>query len=211
MNRMHRPGLMALLIALPVLVGLSVWAQPKEPTPSAGPRIAVVNIQKIFEGLDEHEDIETEIKGLGEQIKKALADKEKQIKDLEKALQVGVHKRGSDQHIRATDELALKRLELETIRKYGQIKTSRQTTRRLVELYQTTLKAIDKIAAEKGYDLVLHQLDRSNIKGSTPRQISDRLDLHQVLYASARIDLTEYIKNVLNNQYNNAKNKSEKP
>ena len=102
MNRMHRPGPLALLIALPVLAGLTVWAQQKQTPPTAGPRIAVVNIQKIFTGLDEHKAIEAEITSLGDQIKNALTEKEKQIKDLEKALQIGVHKRGSDQQARAS-------------------------------------------------------------------------------------------------------------
>jgi hypothetical protein len=103
------------------------------------------------------------------------------------------------------DDLALKRLELETIRKYGQLKTTRQTTQLLAQLYKKVLSTVDKVAKDKGYDLVLHALARSAIRGSSPRQLSERIDLHQVLYTSPRIDLSDYIKNVLNIEYNASK------
>lgn len=205
MSKRQRHFTLMAVGTLSTLLALSLWAQNETPKSSAGPKVAVVNVQTIFKGLDEHKAIEAELRSLGDQVKKAILDKDQKIKSIQKTLESGAVKPGSDQYTKMLDDLALKRLELDTIRKYGQVKTTRQTTQRLAELYKKVLESIDKIAKDKGYDLVLHALDRSAIRGASPRQLSDRIDLHQVLFASSRIDISDYVKNVLNIQYNASK------
>jgi hypothetical protein len=56
-------------VTVPTLIGLSLWAQNATPN-TTGPKIAVINVQTIFRGLDEHKAIEANLRSLGDQIKK---------------------------------------------------------------------------------------------------------------------------------------------
>ena len=206
-----RRGLLttALLVAALALMGAyrsaagQVSANPKPAT-----RVAIVNLAKVMDGLTEAKDAETRLKGMVADSKKRLDEINDRMKKIDADLELMKDKKDSKEY----RTLAYERLELsangEARQKVLQqlIDEEEGTTVRLMYIKMT--EAVNKFAAQDGWDLVLRD-DRDIVppektpqgRPLTGREVRGLIDQRSVIAASDRVDITTQIVTMMNNEF----------
>ena len=172
-------------------------AAAKAAAPSAG---YVVDLGRLLEGLDEREQLEKDLQARIETRQKQLDEVRKQMNDVREEL--AIEARGSEPYRERVREM----LELEATAKVRQetlqtiIAVEKGTM--LVDLYAKISEAAQTVAEREGYDAIV--IDDS--KGDLPQQPTEQVALQQilsrrVLYAAPRIDVTDNLRTLMNNQW----------
>lgn len=159
-----------------------------------------IDLGRLLDGLDERTDLEKDLQT-------RIEDRRGQLTEISDKLQkardnITIEKRGTETYREKVREL----LELEAQAKVRQealqtiISVEKGTL--LVDLFQKISKSAEDLAKREGYDSIL--IDDSD--GEFPPQPSEQQALNlilnrRVLYADARIDVTDNLRTQMNNAY----------
>jgi Skp family chaperone for outer membrane proteins len=163
---------LAVVAMLCVTALLMAQGATKAPRPA---RVAVADVRKIFNSLDERTKMEADLNMVGQ----SNADA-----------------------VRMTDDLDKTRFEHGVWMQWQQQKRTREARLRTLDLYRKIAKAIEDAAKVNGYDLVLYtdDVDMELIK---PDEVSALISSRRVLYSAADLDITESIITQMNNAFAN--------
>lgn len=165
--------------------------------------VAMVNVEKVFDRLDESADWQIQIRQLASSVQEEgrarAADVERMRKELEPMAE------GPDRQ-RLLDELALKQLRLEEWGRLKQLEIDRERSLMWQKMYRAVREEAAKVAESEGYQLVL--VDDSGVEIRTSREINAPLEMQaqqqiaslRVLYAANAIDITEKVVVRINNR-----------
>jgi Skp family chaperone for outer membrane proteins len=165
--------------------------------------VAMVNVEKVFDRLDESADWQIQIRQLASSVQEEgrarAADVERMRKELEPMAE------GPDRQ-RLLDELALKQLRLEEWGRLKQLEIDRERSLMWQKMYRAVREEAAKVAESEGYQLVL--VDDSGIEIRTSREVNAPLEIQaqqqiaslRVLYAASAIDITEKVVVRINNR-----------
>lgn len=165
--------------------------------------VAMVNVEKVFDRLDESADWQIQIRQLGssvqEEARARSADVERMRKELEPMPE------GPDRQ-RLLDEIALKQLRLEEWGRLKQLEIDREKSLMWQKMYRAVREEARKVAESEGYQLVL--VDDSGVEIRTSRDVNAPLEMQaqqqiaslRVLYAASAIDITEKVVVRINNR-----------
>jgi len=170
----------------------SVTAQVAPPVVARPPitpmaRVGVCHLADVFTNCQR---TKYEKAGL-EQRRAALAAEEKRRRDALKALDVslGVLKKGSPEYEKKLAEAERAAVELQVWGKTQENVLRRQYDRVMADIYDTILKAIRRIALQRGCQLVLYRDDVDLTSGNTELLLA-KIAQRKVLYHDARLDMT---------------------
>ena len=159
------------------------------------PKIAVVNIAKVFEQSNNRDTGEKELQA---QMDRAMETIEKYKAEAQK-LQTALDKleKGSPKYI----ELSKQRVELmasaEIYSEQTKIKIQNRENAIRQELYANIRETIDKYAKQQGYELVL-KIDDNYISGKSVVTQDIQMSTRVVLYNSQKMDITAEIVKAIN-------------
>lgn len=203
-----RVGLAAALAALAALgaggpaSGAALAA--RAPATSRSPesiRIALVDIQKLADGLAEGATTKEKLNAMVEALNAAKGEFVKQVNALDKDLELE-----SDKNSPKARQIVSKKSELQAQAKV-RLGTMMEDFRRqrsdlTVDTYAKILEAIPRFAKQEGYDMVLAD-DRHVMpqKGIDPEQVAMQVDMRKVLYAKDELDVTAQLIVFMNNEY----------
>jgi Skp family chaperone for outer membrane proteins len=188
---------LAVVAMLCVTALLMAQGATKAPRPA---RVAVADVRKIFNSLDERTKMEADLNVMDQQILKEKETREQKIKDM--ALDLSMVGQSNADAVRMTDDLDKTRFEHGVWMQWQQQKRTREARLRTLDLYRKIAKAIEDAAKVNGYDLVLYtdDVDMELIK---PDEVSALISSRRVLYSAADLDITESIITQMNNAFAN--------
>lgn len=175
------------------------------PAPSQAPTpvsVAVVDFQKLINGLKELEDRNKELDAIAADFNTKVDELSVRVKALEAELKDNVPK--DNRQLRAAKNAEL--IELQTqLDARRRVSTSLFDLRKadvIRELYAKASKNVTEFAQQQGYDLVLLD-DRSITISETGsmNSLMQQILAKRVLHASSTIDLTDRMITQMNNDY----------
>lgn len=171
---------------------------------AAGPRptsIAVVDVQKVFNSLDEQSAIQADITRRGEKFQSESNDRAKEVRNLEQDLSILAP--DSEAYRQADEKRQQKAIELEVWQKLKLQQLEREMAIQTEHLYRKITQAVDRLAKKQGYDLVLYKDETEPVRAKTQREVKVLINMRKVLYAAPELDVTDQITQALNNEFNN--------
>jgi len=164
-------------------------------------KMAVVDVQKVFNSLDQKTSVEADITQQTEKLQKQEQDKQTELKALQADLQVLAA--GTPAYQETQEKLETKAMEFQVWKQFNQRKLEREKVLRLEDLYRKVVDAIGSVAEAKGIDLVLFKDNSIDLKGENQQQLAAMIQVRKVLYASPEMDITDQITQKMNNEWNN--------
>ncbi len=167
-------------------------------------RVALVDVDKVLQeykkGNDRYDQIRKEL----EPLINTIRQKAQAIRDEQRRL-VQDPRTDKVKFLKKKQELALKIAEMERDEKLFLAKKTEKEIDAMMEVWNDVIAAVAKYAKENGIDLVIKQQVRSK-KPSRKDSFYRNVRARTVLYAAARLDITEQIAKQLNTEYERGRN-----
>ena len=197
MKRMNWPAAI-LLAAMAVLVGYQTQAsRSAAPGPAV---IATVNIELLFEKLEERAAADTRLTEMAKGLDDEAAEKRKTIEEFRE--EMDMFPPGSEAHREAQAQWTLKSYELQAFLDFAVRKIDVEKSKTLRSIYDKMNTTMAAMALENGYDIVfvddsIVELPQAATESEMMRQISAR----RMLYSSPQIDITNDVIVRMNNEF----------
>jgi Skp family chaperone for outer membrane proteins len=202
----------AVLVAVGVgcaLLGGWAWSQaPAQPPAGSGLRVAVVNLTRVWDGCQKRVSLDAKLTQLRETKAQALREKAEEITQLSQKLELLAP--GSTQRDQAERELQQKQVENRNLADLSTQEVARKYLEYWDVVYNDICAATDKVAQQEGYDLVLKTVNRRPRTGNL-QELQGKIEGMTVLYAAARLDLTEKVLTSLNEEFARTPETKESP
>jgi Skp family chaperone for outer membrane proteins len=167
-------------------------------------RVAVVNVDKVFNDLGERSKIEADINTRISDLQKWLQDQNKDIEAMKADL--GILKPDTAEYNKKLDALTKAAISAKVESDFRQRQIEQEKAIQLENLYRKMIDAVERVAKNDGYDLVLFKDNiPESLRGANQQQIDQILQVRKCLYAAPQLDLTDRVKTMLNNDYANRK------
>lgn len=164
--------------------------------------IAVVDVEKVMNALDEMVQRGADMKTQVEQLKQEHADRVNKLKLMKEDLQL--LQQGTDAYMQKAEEIQLTGMQLEG---WLKIKDSRMNSENILQInsmYRKMIDTIGKIATESGYDMVLFKEKELNIPTNIkPEVISGIISQRKVLWTRNDMDISDQVTQRMNNEWKN--------
>ena len=202
---MNRPTNLAIAAAAAAAGALlASWTHRADAVARPAPapaRVAVVDLVKVIERLNERSDWEVQIAALGKKIQEEFASRRKAIEDMAKQMEQAAD--GERNAIR--DRVAFEQLQFEQWEQIKKIEVDRERALMWQSMYRNVRSESQKLADAEGYDIILVndgvgeiQLQRES-KTPLEAQAQEQIVRRRVLYAGKSTDVTDQLVVRMNN------------
>ncbi len=195
--RMNHVVLTAALIGLATVVGSAV-AVVGTARPTA---VAVVNVQEVFESLEEKTQVETTMKAQLDSLNEQEQDRKKELQALQADLEILAP--GTPAFTEKQHELERKSIELQAWRGFQTQKLQRERGIQIEMLYRKVIDSIGQVAEQNQYDIVMFKESAVNFQGAKPEALTALIQVRKVLWAADDLDLTNNVIQMMNNEFSN--------
>ena len=198
-----RPTLAALAAAaggaaLAAFAGQATATARNAPAPT---RVAVVDLVKVIERLDERSDWEVQISALGKKVQEEFASKRKAIEAMADELE----KASEADRAALRDKVAFEQLRFEQWEQIKKIEIDRERALMWQSMYRNVRSESQKLADAEGWDVVLVNDGVSEIQlqrdSKTPmeQQAQEQIVRRRILFAAKATDITDQLVVRMNN------------
>jgi len=164
--------------------------------------VAVVDVQRAFDSLQEKDQIEADLRAEAERLKVDEENKKKSIRELQADLEILAQGAPAWKQKKAALDTAL--IELQVWRSFETNKLNRERGVQIENLYRKVVDAIGRVAKDNGYDVVLFKEKPVEFKGAKPEQIPTLIQVRKVLWSADELDLTDLVIQQMNAQFRNS-------
>lgn len=210
-SRLFRsPMLAASVLGLSLLGAAALRASPAPTPPPPQPvTVALVDLAKLMNGLDETKAKNEANKAEGQKMQDELDKLSEQIDKLTKDLQPGgaIPDGNSDRRNQAMAELYQDKAMLKAKKETYQTLFDVKRGNIINELYGKITVAIGEFAKREGYDLVLlddRAIELPPMNTATVNELNPVIEKKRILFARDGLDVTDRLITIMNNQYNSA-------
>ncbi len=165
---------------------------------AGGGRVAVIDVVKAFNEYQRQKDLEAEL----QELKQKLQAEQEQRRGRIEAMQATLDAMDQDDPTYAEKmrELLAEQIELKNWMDLAQADMQREIGVWTARVYQEIIDASRKVAAARGYDVVLaHEPFRP--AGIDPEAVRQQIRLRTVVYATDGVDITDAVLEELNKTY----------
>lgn len=166
--------------------------------------VAVVDLAKLLDGLTERSALEAT---LNAEIAKRQGELDKVTGEITRmAEDIKLLTEKDPKRIERIRDLRIKEVEARALRQFVQEQLSLEKGRMLATLYNKVRRAVGDISTRDGWDLVL--IDDAGLdlpEMATEQQMLQLVLARRVLVAGSRIDITDEVRTLMNNQFNAAR------
>jgi Skp family chaperone for outer membrane proteins len=170
--------------------------------------VAVVNLTRIWEGYQKRVSLEGKLTQLQQTKAQTMREKTEEVNQLSQKLELLAQ--GSTQRDQAERDLQQKQVESRTLDELSRQEVARKYLEYWDTVYNDICTAADKIAQQEGYDLVLKTADRKLRTASLP-ELQGKIEGMTVLYSTPRLDLTDKVLTLLNEEFARSPETKESP
>lgn len=193
---------LALALAAAALAGYQALAQRAQAP--AAPIVATVQMEKLFDGLDQRADAKAEVAALEAQLTREQKSKADSIDALESELENVVDEQRREE---LTDQIALEKIKFKFWQQAANSELEVEKALRLQYLYTSIKEAIRQLAGDAGYDMVI--LDDSadelpfdrDTRVPAQMQVLQQITSRKILYLNGALDITEDLIIRMNNEF----------
>jgi len=171
----------------PVALVAAPASAPASAPAAAATRVGTCDIVYVFNNFQRASDLKKEFEARGRDLQSEAEKRRKAIETLASELQ-GL-KEGSKEFDQRLSEMQRLDIEFEAWKKLQDAQLKRDHYRLTREMYDQLLKAVDGVAKERGFDLVIFNEPRE-IRSSSEEELLQQIAQRKVLYADGRIDIT---------------------
>jgi len=164
----------------------------------AAPRIAAINVAKVFANYKKTQDLDRDLRASREQKQQVADEKRNEVTKLRES--IALLEIGTEERKKKEEELWKKEVDLEAFRKVterGLAERHRDTTEKL---YGEIVKAIEDYCREQKLDLVV-KVDDTPLTSQTVDELLFKINQRKFLYCSPKLDITDAVLNRLNKGY----------
>ena len=169
--------------------------------PAADSKVAVVDMQGVFEQLKEKTAVEAQLQSKAQALGEEAKTKEQELKNLQNDLEILA--RNSTAFNQKLEQLEQRAFELKNWRDYQTNKINRDRAMQMEDLYRKALEAVGQVATENGFNIVLFKEPELNLTGAKPEQIAAIIQSRKVLWADDDHDITSAVITHMNNKFQN--------
>jgi len=203
MNRNWQGYTLIVVVMTMLLVGYVGAQNTTKTRKGKAVSVAVVDVKKLFDSLDEKTQIENNMKSQQQKLNAEMATKQQAIEKLK--TEMGVLPKGTPAYVKKSDELEYKSIELQAWASFHRRKVERINVIQTEGLYRNMSRAIEQYAKANKVDLVFYKERPVSLVGVKPAQVSAVLQSRKVVYASDELDITDLLIQKMNNDYSNKK------
>lgn len=168
-------------------------------------KVATIDIRALLTSLDERDDQIMRMEKAAESRRTEIEDVNNRLKTIQGDLEQ--MKKGTEQYREKVRQFRESSALLEARVKVLEQIMSIESAQLLRDLYAKVDDTIKKIAERDGYDLVI--LDRSGVQipegDLSEQQVSEVILARTVVYAGPKVNITDQVVSVMNNEYRAAK------
>lgn len=169
-------------------------------SPSA---VAVVDLPKLLDGLEERKFLEAELNAEIDSRQQELDTIVGEITRMQRDIELIPEDDTSGTRMQKIRDLRIKEVEARALRQFVQEQLSLEKGQMLATLYNKIQNSVCDILARDGWDVIL--IDDSGLDLPQMAQEAQMLQLilqRRVLCAADRVDITEDVKTLMNNNFN---------
>lgn len=195
--------LLGLFAAAPLLAQNAPAPAPAQSTgqiPAA--RIGVLNLDKVFQDLQEAKDIRARQESATKQLKDLVQAHQTELAGMKAALDQ--LKPDSPQYEDATLQLQQKSIQYELDLKMKQLNMARDQNRLMKSVYDKIESACADIAKQKSLDLIISQVKPAfpaNVQDQNPETIKNLIQQRTLIFVAPQLDITSDVVTALDAQY----------
>jgi len=182
-----------MLGCLIAVVALSVgyeYSWGASETVSSCPRIAVVNIRKVFQGCQRNVKYKQQSQAEQQRLIAELGKLSKEIEAAQSGLQA--LKPDSTDYMNQYKDLLQKQADLQAKQKFYKAQMDRKDQQWAEQLYRDILRVTGELAKEKGFDLVLGE-DEVELSGTNANELMLTIRTNKVLYSGGCEDISDEV------------------
>lgn len=202
MNKMRMNAVaMALFLVVALLTGNLLMAQARSVAAAPGAKVAVIDMEKVLDELDEKLSIEARMRDKDAEFNGQVEDLRRQVEELQ-ARQQMLNEGGAD-FARNQQELEMKAFQLQGLMQFKKKFLERELLLEKVNLYRRIVKSAEQVARQQGFNVVLVKelpIDDPEL-GLQEQQLSFRT--RKVLWASDELDISRSVVTMMNNDFKN--------
>lgn len=197
-------GLAAVVVAVAAVGVLSPRAGASREMLASKTSVAVVDLARLLEGLDERQSLEanlnSEIDARQAELDKLTGEIQRMTEDLK---MLGEGEANQAVRLDRIRSVRLKEVEARALRQFVTEQLSLEKGQMLAVIYNKIQQAVGDVANRDGWDLVLIDDSKAALPGMAAEQQMNQLILSKrVLFAAPGVDITEDVKTLMNNQFN---------
>ena len=203
MKTMRLITVAAALLALTAIQAAA--AQDASTTQPAGPgtapqpaTVAVCDMAAVFKNYDRANDLNKKLKSRVEELKAEAKKRGDEIDKIQNTIEE--LKPGSKESDAALDKMTKLTIERQAWINFQDELAKREDFRLTKDLYNDVLVAVEKIAREKGFQVVLSK-ETSNQASHNIDELLQQMSRRKVLYSDPSLDITEDVIKQLNRDY----------
>jgi len=183
------------LISLSTIVAVTAQsARRARPT-----SVAVMDVEKVFNALDERTRIEADLKTRGERLQQEERERAEEIRKIQQDLEILVP--GTSNYENKEGQLTQKAMELQVWRQFQNARLGRERAIQIENLYRKMTDSLARVAKDNGYDVVIFKEKGVDFPKDKPEQLLTVIQLRKVLWAADDLDISDQVITVMNNEF----------
>ncbi len=199
---MRKSHVWILLAAVFATVGLLAGAGAANMMAAQPTKIAIVDVIKVRNGLNEAKVISAEIEAKLQKYEQEHKGRLEEIESLREDLSILTP--DSEAFDEKQRQLLAKTVEAKTWQEVAKVEITHEHTIQLESLFRQIVQASTDIATLHGYDMVLSQEREINFRNAKPKEIDALISLRKILWSRDEMDVTEQVIQKMNNDFANA-------
>ena len=199
---MRKSHVWILLAAVFATVGLLAGAGAANMLAAQPTKIAIVDVIKVRNGLNEAKVISAEIEAKLQKYEQEHKGRLEEIESLREDLSILTP--DSEAFDEKQRQLLAKTVEAKTWQEVAKVEITHEHTIQLESLFRQIVQASTDIATLHGYDMVLSQEREINFRNAKPKEIDALISLRKILWSRDEMDVTEQVIQKMNNDFANA-------
>lgn len=199
---MIRKYLLPLSLVMALVTFSAVLGAGAQTLTTARPtKVAVVDVLKIFNGLQEKAQIEADMRTKSEQLQKEEQTRRQELQDLQNDLKILAP--DTQAYTQKTEQIKSKVIELRVWSEIQADGLKSESSLQLAGLYRKMVQSIGKVAKENGYDLALYKEQQPDFENVKAEAINQLIQLRKLLWSADDLDITDQVITRMNNEYKN--------
>lgn len=182
--------MLAVMTVVFAVAGMGIYRQVQADAAAVAAKVAIVDVTKVLESCKKHQDWKAKMEKEQTQTKAEFDTMRTELEAL--AQNIKLRKRGSEDYINLAGQFEEKKAIMEAKNAFYEERVTSQMQMWTEELYKTLLIVIDRVAQQKGIDLVLGK-EQLDLPAPSLRDFMLTIKTQKVLYNNPKLDITNEV------------------
>jgi Skp family chaperone for outer membrane proteins len=161
--------------------------------------LVTVDLERVFNNLDEREAADVELQRLAEQLQSQGNRRAEEIDGIREDLEI--YTPGSDEHQEMLTKLAMTSHDYRAFVEFSRMRIDASKAVTMRRIYSSIKAAVEREAQAKGYDVVFVNDSLAPLPTADEVETSRQISARRMLYSNPQLDITQDIITRMNNEF----------